>query len=145
MRKLIKTTLKAFGLIVSLGLIGVVALIGYFWLTAEPMCGNDLLTSTEIEGTGLKIVTFQRDCGATTGFSTQVSIIPAKDQLPNEEGNIFTGDTNHGAAPSGQGGGPEVRVRILGPKEVQLSYHPKTRVFRAETGFKQVKITYSTF
>ena len=32
---------------------------------------------------------FHRGCGATTGFSTQVSIIPATDSLPNKSGNTL--------------------------------------------------------
>jgi hypothetical protein len=32
----------------------------------------------------LNIVVFQRDCGATTGFSTQVSIIEIGEELPNQ-------------------------------------------------------------
>jgi hypothetical protein len=37
----------------------------------------------------LKAVTFRRDCGATTKYSVQVSILPAKKPLPNEGGNVF--------------------------------------------------------
>lgn len=36
-----------------------------------------------------KAVVFQRNCGATTGFSTQVSVLPAIRFLPNEGGNTL--------------------------------------------------------
>lgn len=37
----------------------------------------------------LKVVVFSRDCGATTGFNTQVSILGANETLPDEGGNTF--------------------------------------------------------
>ena len=35
---------------------------------------------------------FNRDCGATTGFSTQVSVVPADEVLPNGGGNALVLD-----------------------------------------------------
>src|SRR6266550_3254126 len=71
-------------------------------------CGNELLKEVASPNGRMKAVVFQRDCGATTGFSTQVSVFRRDQRLPNEGGNLFAADTNHGAAPSGQGGGPVV-------------------------------------
>ena len=55
-------------------------------------CGNDpihAVTSTD----GSKVaIAFIRDCGATTGFSTQVSIVKAPGRLPNEPGNVLIVD-----------------------------------------------------
>lgn len=34
-------------------------------------------------------ISFIRDCGATAGFSTHVSIVGAPGQLENEPGNVF--------------------------------------------------------
>ena len=36
-----------------------------------------------------KAIAFSRNCGATTGFNTQVTVLRANDQLPNEAGNAF--------------------------------------------------------
>ena len=60
------------------------------------MCGNEVLQSITSPSGKLKVEVFSRDCGATTGFSTQVSIISADDKLPNESGNILVLD---GAVP----------------------------------------------
>jgi hypothetical protein len=38
-------------------------------------CANEVLSQTVSPDAKMKAVVFQRDCGATTGFSTQVSII----------------------------------------------------------------------
>jgi hypothetical protein len=66
------------------------------------MCANDLLTEIPSPDGALKAVVFQRDCGATTSFSTQISILWTNRPLPNETGNLFVADTDHGKAPRGQ-------------------------------------------
>src|SRR5947208_16689490 len=54
----------------------------------------------------LDAVLFQRDCGATTGFSTQVSVVSLGQQSPDEPASAFVADCDHGAAPSASWGGP---------------------------------------
>ncbi|TQK11989.1 hypothetical protein FBX97_1941 [Herbaspirillum sp. SJZ107] len=52
-------------------------------------CENET-SQTVISPSGkLKAVVFNRSCGATTGFSTQVSVIPASESLPDEGGNTL--------------------------------------------------------
>ena len=70
------------------------------------MCGNEILSEFVSPDNSKKIVVFQRDCGATAPFSTQASLLAITEKLPDEGGNVFSADTNHGAAPSGPGGGP---------------------------------------
>ncbi len=53
------------------------------------MCGNEVKQTVASPSGKLAAVVFSRDCGATTGFSTQVSIIPLGRSLPNEAGNTF--------------------------------------------------------
>ncbi|HEY7181405.1 MAG TPA: hypothetical protein VIC84_08295, partial [Blastocatellia bacterium] len=52
-------------------------------------CGNEILRVHYSPTKKLKAVVFERDCGATTGFSAQISIIPANSDLPNKAGNVF--------------------------------------------------------
>jgi|CXWL01.1.fsa_nt_gi hypothetical protein len=52
-------------------------------------CGNEVKQSLMSPSGKLSAVVFSRDCGATTGFSTQVSIIPTGHSLPNKSGNTF--------------------------------------------------------
>lgn len=42
-----------------------------------------------------KVVVFLRNCGATTKYSTQASILFSNDSLPNEAGNILIIDGGH--------------------------------------------------
>ena len=145
MRTRIKIILWFVGGIFSLFLVGAIAIFGLLWWSANEMCGNQILATYNIDAADLKVVTFQRDCGATTGFSTQVSIIDIDEELPNKSGNIFIADTDHGSVPSGPGGGPEVRIKVSGSHQVELSHHVRARVFQAKDYFRKVNISYSTF
>lgn len=59
-----------------------------FWFGGD-MCGNYVHKEYPSPDNSHKAVIFQRDCGATTGFSTQISIIGAEQELGNTEGNIY--------------------------------------------------------
>ncbi len=108
-------------------------------------CGNELLGETRSPDGKLKAIVFQRDCGATTGFSTQISILPVDEKMPNEGGNVFVADSNHGAAPSGRGGGPIVEVRWLNESELLIKHDSRARVFQSEQSLRGVKIHYERF
>ena len=41
----------------------------------ENLCGNEIIEEIKSPDNKYKLVIFQRDCGATTGFSTQISIL----------------------------------------------------------------------
>jgi hypothetical protein len=141
-----KTFLKVLAWITG----GLVALLfiaagGFWWFlyyTADKMCGNQIISNTEMQEMNLNIVVFQRDCGATTGFSTQVSIIEIGEELPNESGNIFSADTDHGKAPSGKGGGPEVKVEVIDEKQIKILHHQNDRVFNNQNKWQGVQIEY---
>lgn len=58
----------------------------------EPVCGNDHAQEFPSPTGALKAVVFRRDCGATTSFTMNVSILPAGQALPNQPGNVFVKD-----------------------------------------------------
>jgi len=93
------------------------------------MCGNQVLQEIPSPDKKLKAVVFQRDCGATTGFSTQLSIIKANEKLPNSKGNVFSADTDHGKVPAGPGGGPQVDVAWIGLHDLEVRYPQRARIF----------------
>jgi hypothetical protein len=76
-------------------------------------------------------VVFRRDCGATTGVSTEVSVLPAG-RSPSGSGNVFGADGDHGRAPTGSGGGPAVRVRWLDQRTLEVRYDGRARVLRRD-------------
>lgn len=116
--------------------------VGYFWFFAPDMCANEIISESSSPDGVKRLVVFQRDCGATTGFSTQVSVLSATKPLPNNGGNLYVSDSNHGAAPSGPGGGPAVNVTWVSNQSVVLTHHPKVRVFKSESEVDGVRASY---
>lgn len=57
----------------------------------DTMCNNYLVaeTASPNKDKKQKAILFTRDCGATTSFSTQISLLEDGEPLANEEGNIF--------------------------------------------------------
>jgi hypothetical protein len=117
--------------------------IAAFWYLVPDLCGNEVIAEYPSPSTKHRVVVFERNCGATTGFSTQASILGIEEALENEGGNVFAADTDRGAAPSGPGGGPSLSVTWETEDSVAFSYHPKTRVFRKEPEIGGVKVIYS--
>jgi len=106
------------------------------------MCGNELLAQYPSPNGLEELVVFQRDCGATTGFSTQASLLSAGKALRNEPGNVFVADTDQGAAPTGPGGGPELQASWQDAHTIVLSYHPLVRISKAEVQVGSVHVHY---
>ena len=91
------------------------------------------------------MVVFERDCGATTDFSTQASVVPAAQGLPGGGANLFVADGDHGRAPAGAGGGPELRVRWIDDRTVELAYDARARVFKSESLVAGVRARFVRF
>lgn len=66
-----------------------IVLLGLVAYLLPDLCGNDIYSVNVSPGNEYKAVIFQRDCGATTGFSTQLSIIDASSDLDNDAGNVL--------------------------------------------------------
>jgi hypothetical protein len=55
----------------------------------EQSCENEVVSRLVSPSGKLQAVVFHRGCGATVGFNTQLSVIPASSTLPNEGGNVL--------------------------------------------------------
>jgi len=108
------------------------------------MCANEVIEDVVSPDGKSKVVLFQRDCGATTDFSTQASVLSVSASLPNDGGNVFSADTNHGRAPSGPGGGPELAASWVGPNELVLEHHALARVFKAESSIGDTHVRFAS-
>jgi hypothetical protein len=73
---------------------------------------------------------FSRDCGATTGFSTKVSIIPAGRSLADEAGNTFVSSGKIDLSLQWQ---TDFTLRVQGEGQ---------SVFKKETQVTGVTVTY---
>ena len=108
----------------------------------ESTCANQVLQEVPSPDKQLKAVVFQRDCGATTGFSTQVSVIKVDEKLQNTKGDVFSADTDHGKVPSGPGGGPAVEIIWKEPHQLQITHSQHARIFLAA---KEIKVSTGIF
>src|SRR5690242_16830620 len=75
-------------------------------------CANTVVSKVDSPDGAHSAVLFQRDCGATTGLSTQISIVD-NGETPSGSGNTFRADDDHGAARAGDWGGSWASVRWL--------------------------------
>ncbi len=55
----------------------------------DGMCGNNEVQRVTSPSQEWTAIAFTRDCGATTGNSSQVSIVQRNNTLPNESGNVL--------------------------------------------------------
>ena len=106
------------------------------------MCVNEVVATVSSPDRRHRAVVFQRDCGATTDFSTQVTLDPLIASRPIGGGNVWIADADHDVAPRAKWGGPDVRLEWTSPSSLRLLYHPKARIFLAETRVAGVEIVY---
>jgi hypothetical protein len=125
---------------ISLGIliVGIPLLIAALFIYAtSDMCGNEVYTEVMSPNGERKVVVFHRDCGATTGFSTQISIIDSGDELENKGGNIYVidGHPNDVSPP----------VRWVSNTELRIERSLSGSEYKAESSwglFNKVKVTY---
>ena len=85
---------------------------------------------------------FSVGCGATTGFSTQISIVGSDYKLKkSDKGNVFIADDDHGKANT-NGEIIEVKTKWIDNKTLQIEYAKNARIFKNKTSKKGVKIIY---
>jgi len=108
----------------------------------DSMCGNHIVREYRSPNGRTKLTVFERDCGATTDFSTQASVLPAQTTLPHDSGNVLAIDSNHGEVAPGEGGGPALGVRWVSDTQLVLYYCEGARVFRAEPKHESINIAY---
>jgi len=58
----------------------------------DPACENEISHDLPSPDGRHRVVVFSRNCGATTGFNTQATILPAGGHLADEGGNVFSID-----------------------------------------------------
>jgi hypothetical protein len=95
------------------------------------MCANEPVASVLSPSGANKAVVFTRDCGATTSWSTQVSILRGSEQLPNEAGNTLVVE---GKAP--------VQVTWTSESTVTLRGTSEAKRFKKEGAVNGVSVVY---
>jgi hypothetical protein len=109
---------------------------------AEDMCGNKIIRIELSPNKKHKIVIFRRDCGATTDFSTQVSILKVDEKLENECGNIYSADSEQGKAKTDENNIVAIKGKWISTTKVILTYDKSARIFKMEDLVDEIEIEY---
>ena len=127
------------------------------WLLAAPVllgsvgcltgpCENTVVRRIPSPDGALEAVLYERSCGATTDFSTQVTVLATGEALTDRSEPVFVADRNHGQAPAARWGGPPAEVVWPEADRLVVRYAVEARVFREHTylkvGTRAVTIRY---
>ena len=112
---------------IVLATLGVVA----FLSGCDSACGNKPLISQSSPSGKYQVVVFNRDCGATTGFSTHVSIRESNGALPNDAGNVLILD-----------GTVQLSLRWITESRVAIKGVGGAKVFKQERIVGGVEVAY---
>lgn len=104
-------------------------------------CENTILSEEGSPNGRLTATLFERSCGATTGYSTQVSVLRSGVRSA-AAGNTFVADANHGTAEQVAVGGPWVEVVWIDDDNLIVRYDAQARVFTEQSDIAGVKVTY---
>jgi hypothetical protein len=122
MRLYLKVFLRVAALLVGgFGLLVVLAAVLVPAVLVATVCDNHVLRSVPSPGGWYRAVVFERDCGATTGFSPQASVLPAWAPLWGYGNALILGDAA-GLAPAEARRRPPIRARWAGPRELVVAY-----------------------
>jgi hypothetical protein len=71
-----------------------------------------------------------------------VSVLAVGTKLPNEPGNVFIADGDHGGINTGNEGELKLRLRWAGDKELVINYPKRARLFRSEEHIGGIHVAY---
>ena len=115
-------------------LFAVALLFGCVVLTA--CCENESVVEHSSPDANWKYVTFDRNCGATTGSNWQITVLPASKRLRRSAANAFIADDNHGAANF------VPQAEWLPNRVLQIQYSSKARIFKKESHVGPIEVKY---
>jgi hypothetical protein len=103
-------------------------------------CGDEV-TQRAVSPDGQRVaVSFVRNCGATTDFSTHVTLANAGEKA-DESDAIFVAQA--GSAPRTPQGGPRAQLHWLGPKRLLIAYDSGAEVAFQVIRARDVTIDYA--
>ena len=103
---------------------------------ADP-CSNTTIAEVPSPSGEFNAVVFDRGCGATTGFSTQVSLLRRGERLSNTGGNALVVDAGHAPLPL------QVQAEWLSDGVLRLAYDPRLRTFTKESAVSGVTLIHA--
>ncbi len=94
-------------------------------------CDNEIVKEIYSPDKKYKAILFKRDCGATTGTSSQLSILKADEELENKGGNTFVID-----------GGEIEKIEWHNLRQLTVHYDSLARTFEMKDRLGDISIKY---
>ncbi|HEY9049494.1 MAG TPA: hypothetical protein VIN08_26530 [Ohtaekwangia sp.] len=137
-----------YGLLIIIAILGTLYIavgILYTYGTGD-MCGNQMVKELTSPDGKYKAVVFIRDCGATTGFSTQVSILDNTTALDNDmAGNILVMSDHASEGRMFAEGGARVNIAWINNRKLRIQYDPRTETYEQKTEWNDTEIVYEKY
>jgi hypothetical protein len=83
------TVLQIGGVVLPMALV----ICGFLcWAFGRGMCGNEVVHQVYSPNGRYKVIVFERNCGATTGYTTHISVLGSNTSLGGRVGNVLGAD-----------------------------------------------------
>jgi hypothetical protein len=96
------------------------------------VCENEIAQTVSSPSGKMKAVVFNRGCGATVGFNTQVSLLRASVSLANDSGNVLVVD---GKVP--------LKIEWESDEAVRIAGQLDSKIFKQEKSVSGVRVAYA--
>jgi hypothetical protein len=96
------------------------------------LCRNENLASRDNPARTLKLIKFDRDCGATTGNSVQISVLKFQESLQNLGGNIFISKNYD----------KDIDMAWENDSTILIQYPKKLVIIKREDQYDNLKVKY---
>lgn len=108
----------------------------------KSMCGISVVRRVPSPDGRLEAVVFERDCGATTDFGTNLSVVKTGSTITDDGGNLLVADSDHGRAPLDSGNVIHLSVEWIGSDSLLVHYDRRSRLFQQTRGALGVSVRY---
>ena len=113
-----------------------VTAVGMLVLAALPgcdliSCSNEIASSLVSPDGDHTAIVFNRNCGATTGFNTQLSVVASHAALPDDGGNVLIADDTI-----------ELKVSWISASELSIRGLNGAKIFKQEKQVGGVAVSY---
>jgi len=105
--------------------------VGYYLLDKllGGMCGNQIIHKVNSPNGKKTAYILLRDCGATTGYSYNLTLFNSDENLPNKSGNTFVSDKSF-------------NVKWINDKKLQVDYQNSSKTYEMDKSVNWTKIEY---
>lgn len=109
----------------------------------DPGCGNTILQDIPSPDGLQHAVIFSRDCGATTDFSTQVSIL-GRTQPVSGAGNVFIIVDGQAVAPRDSAATSDIVATWIDSRTLEIQYDSRGQIFQQRGRHNDTVVRYAT-